>query len=48
MVSNFLFVPLQLMFSEWMIEVPSDLEENWVMVPCPVAKRVLVVASDVK
>ncbi|XP_014219467.1 snurportin-1 [Copidosoma floridanum] len=33
-----------LMFSEWMLEVPQDFADNWVMVPCPVGKRVLIVA----
>ena len=35
------------MFSEWMVDVPTDFEEMWAMVPCPVAKRTLVIASDV-
>lgn len=36
------------MFSEWLIEVPSDLDKNWIMAICPVGKRCLVVASEVK
>ncbi|CAL7945863.1 unnamed protein product [Xylocopa violacea] len=34
----------QLMMSEWMLEVPQDLLEKWVIVPCPQGKRTLVVA----
>lgn len=35
------------MLSEWMLEVPQDFAENWYMVPCPVGKRVLLVAQKV-
>ncbi|NXQ57577.1 SPN1 protein, partial [Anthoscopus minutus] len=35
----------QLMLSEWLVDVPSDLEQEWVVVVCPVGKRSLVVAS---
>lgn len=35
----------RLMLSEWLVEVPEDFVENWLMVPCPVAKRCLVVSS---
>ncbi|XP_074405648.1 snurportin-1 [Zonotrichia albicollis] len=35
----------QLMLSEWLVDVPSDLEQDWVVVVCPVGKRALVVAS---
>lgn len=35
------------MFSEWLIEVPNDLDQNWIMAVCPVGKRCLVVASEV-
>ncbi|KAG8192213.1 hypothetical protein JTE90_009973 [Oedothorax gibbosus] len=35
----------QLMLSEWLVEVPSDLESLWYLVLCPVGKRCLVVAS---
>ncbi|KAK6179110.1 hypothetical protein SNE40_011542 [Patella caerulea] len=35
----------QLMYSEWLVEVPDDFGEEWVTVLCPVAKRCLVVAS---
>ncbi|XP_064524554.1 snurportin-1 isoform X2 [Pseudopipra pipra] len=35
----------QLMLSEWLVDVPSDLEQEWVVVVCPVGKRALIVAS---
>ncbi|GFT91065.1 snurportin-1 [Nephila pilipes] len=35
----------QLMLSEWLVEVPSDLEELWYLMLCPVGKRSLIVAS---
>ena len=35
------------MLSEWMVEVPEALEENWLMVACPWGKRCLIVASHV-
>uniref|UniRef100_A0A8C5Q4N7 Snurportin-1 n=1 Tax=Leptobrachium leishanense TaxID=445787 RepID=A0A8C5Q4N7_9ANUR len=35
----------QIMLSEWLIEVPPDLAELWLLVVCPVGKRSLVVAS---
>uniref|UniRef100_G1Q2I2 Snurportin-1 n=1 Tax=Myotis lucifugus TaxID=59463 RepID=G1Q2I2_MYOLU len=35
----------QLMLSEWLIEVPSDLGQEWIVVVCPVGKRALIVAS---
>lgn len=35
----------QLMLSEWLVEVPSDLVNQWLMLLCPVGKRSLVVAS---
>ncbi|KAK8770612.1 hypothetical protein V5799_012922 [Amblyomma americanum] len=35
----------RLMLSEWLVDVPEDFAENWIMVPCPVAKRCLVVSS---
>lgn len=38
----------QLMLSEWLIDVPVDLEQEWVAVVCPVGKRALVVASRVR
>ncbi|KAE9549488.1 hypothetical protein FO519_007299 [Halicephalobus sp. NKZ332] len=36
----------QLMFSEWLIDIPDELQESWNMVTCPVGKRVLVVAKE--
>ncbi|TRZ01545.1 hypothetical protein DNTS_021819 [Danionella cerebrum] len=35
----------QLMLSEWLVDVPTDLSSDWLMVVCPVGKRSLVVAS---
>ncbi|XP_072838285.2 snurportin-1 [Pogona vitticeps] len=35
----------QLMLSEWLIEVPQDLGQEWLLVVCPVGKRALIVAS---
>lgn len=35
------------MLSEWLIDVPSDLGQEWIVVVCPVGKRALVVASRV-
>uniref|UniRef100_UPI00398E7DB4 snurportin-1 n=1 Tax=Pristiophorus japonicus TaxID=55135 RepID=UPI00398E7DB4 len=35
----------QLMLSEWLVDVPSDLVEEWLLVVCPVGKRTLIVAS---
>nr|CAB3266451.1 snurportin-1-like [Phallusia mammillata] len=35
----------QLMLSEWLVEVPSDFEQEWVMRICPLGRRNLVVAS---
>jgi hypothetical protein len=37
----------QLMFSEWMLEPPEDFPSEWLMMPCPVGRRNLVVASRV-
>nr|KAF6502755.1 snurportin 1 [Molossus molossus] len=34
-----------LMLSEWLIDVPSDLGQEWIVVVCPVGKRALIVAS---
>lgn len=38
----------QIMLSEWLVEVPDDFETNWLVMPCPIGKRCLVVASRVK
>ncbi|CAH2273369.1 snurportin-1 isoform X1 [Pelobates cultripes] len=35
----------QIMLSEWLIEIPPDLAELWLLVVCPVGKRSLIVAS---
>ncbi|XP_028306716.1 snurportin-1 [Gouania willdenowi] len=35
----------QLMLSEWLVDVPSELHTDWLMVVCPVGKRSLIVAS---
>lgn len=35
------------MLSEWLVDVPSDLGSEWLMVVCPVGKRSLIVASKV-
>jgi len=35
----------QLMLSEWLVEVPTDLSEKWLMVLCPQGRRNLVIAS---
>eukprot|EP00794_Sanderia_malayensis_P010156 gene10156-11193_t len=35
----------QLMLSEWLVDVPADLIEQWTMTVCPVGKRCLVVAN---
>ncbi|XP_049787597.1 snurportin-1 isoform X2 [Schistocerca cancellata] len=34
-----------LMMSEWLLQVPADLDSKWYVVPCPVGKRTLVVSS---
>nr|XP_020729306.1 snurportin-1 isoform X3 [Odocoileus virginianus texanus]XP_020729307.1 snurportin-1 isoform X3 [Odocoileus virginianus texanus] len=36
----------ELMLSEWLIDVPSDLGQEWIVVVCPVGKRALIVASQ--
>jgi len=35
----------RMMLSEWMLDVPQDLIENWIMVPCPIGKRVRVISG---
>ncbi|XP_060066371.1 uncharacterized protein LOC132546666 [Ylistrum balloti] len=37
---------MDVMFSEWMTEVPEDLEKNWFMVVCPKGKRNLVISAQ--
>lgn len=39
------FYQNQLMLSEWLVEVPTDLEMEWLLVICPVGKRCLVIAT---
>ncbi|XP_054721415.1 snurportin-1-like [Uloborus diversus] len=34
-----------LMLSEWLVEVPNDLAEEWILVLCPVGKRCLVIST---
>lgn len=36
----------QLMLSEWLVEVPEDLINEWLLVLCPIGKRCLVIASQ--
>nr|XP_033776847.1 snurportin-1 [Geotrypetes seraphini]XP_033776848.1 snurportin-1 [Geotrypetes seraphini]XP_033776849.1 snurportin-1 [Geotrypetes seraphini]XP_033776850.1 snurportin-1 [Geotrypetes seraphini] len=36
----------QLMLSEWLIEVPPDLVQEWLLVVSPVGKRSLIIASQ--
>ena len=35
------------MLSEWLVDVPDDLVQEWVMVVCPMGKRNLVIAGNV-
>jgi len=35
------------MLSEWLVDVPDDLEDEWLMVICPTGRRNLVIASNV-
>ncbi|VDL72196.1 unnamed protein product [Nippostrongylus brasiliensis] len=37
----------ELMLSEWLVDIPEQLSSEWMMVPSPVGKRVLVVAAKV-
>ncbi|GAB1600680.1 snurportin-1-like [Argonauta hians] len=39
------FYQNQLMLSEWLVEIPKDIEQEWLFVICPVGKRCLAVAS---
>lgn len=38
-----------LMFSEWLVDIPelTTFSTEWIMLPCPVGKRTLVVALKV-
>jgi snurportin-1 len=35
------------MMSEWLVDLPANFEQEWVMVISPIGKRCLVVASRV-
>ncbi|XP_033750905.1 uncharacterized protein LOC117335093 [Pecten maximus] len=37
---------MDVMFSEWMTEVPEDLVKNWFMIICPKGKRNLVISAQ--
>ena len=37
----------QLMMSEWLVDLPENFEQNWIMVVSPIGKRCLIVASRV-
>ncbi|XP_018303853.1 snurportin-1 isoform X2 [Mycetomoellerius zeteki] len=39
------FKTSRMMLSEWMLDVPQDFIENWIMVPCPIGKRVRVISG---
>lgn len=36
----------QLMLSEWLVEVPEDLESNWLLLLCPEGRRNFVIAAN--
>lgn len=36
------------MLSEWMVNLPENLEDKWLFVLCPVGKRCLVRCSKVR
>jgi len=36
----------QLMLSEWLVEVPEDIEKNWLLILCPEGRRNFVVAAN--
>jgi len=35
------------MLSEWLVDVPDDLVQEWFMVVCPMGRRNLVIAANV-
>lgn len=37
----------RIMLSEWMLNVPQDFSENWIMVPCPIGKRTRIISRHV-
>jgi len=36
----------QLMLSEWLVEVPVDMEDNWLLLLCPEGRRNFVIAAN--
>merc|ERR1719221_2240496 len=36
----------QLMMSEWLVEVPEDLADKWLLILCPEGRRNLVIAAN--
>lgn len=36
----------ELMLSEWLVDIPTDLRENWLVKPCPKGQRMMVVATQ--
>lgn len=47
LICDFLTWNRQVMHSEWFLEQPDDFEQNWLLMPCPIGKRVLVTSSQV-
>lgn len=37
----------RMMLSEWMLDVPQDFSESWIMVPCPIGNRTRIVSRYV-
>jgi hypothetical protein len=37
----------RLMYSEWLIDIPADFAQNWIMIPAPKAKRVIILLEHV-
>lgn len=37
----------KLTFTEWLVDIPTDLEQNWYVKFCPYGHRCLVVAEKV-
>lgn len=35
----------KLMLSEWMVDIPKDFEQDWIMLICPIGRRSLVIAA---
>ncbi|XP_014478637.1 PREDICTED: snurportin-1 [Dinoponera quadriceps] len=38
----------RVMLSEWMLDVPEKLIDEWIMIPCPIGRRIVLVASQGK